>query len=95
MKQDRLRGNVASTERKVEHSIRVYVCVYTCMYESSACTVCTPEQFRCDNGQCIASAKQCDNTEDCLDRSDERGCREYRLTKLMTNLYTHTVPRES
>jgi len=38
---------------------------------------CTPDQFRCDNGQCISWPKRCDVNVDCLDRSDERGCREW------------------
>ncbi|XP_071793251.1 low-density lipoprotein receptor-related protein 12-like [Asterias amurensis] len=34
------------------------------------------EMFRCDDGMCILGCYQCDNTQDCVDGSDERGCTE-------------------
>ena len=32
---------------------------------------CAPNQFTCDNGQCIPGIYVCDNNEDCDDDSDE------------------------
>ena len=40
------------------------------------CAACDSGQFQCDNGQCITWPKHCDSEVDCLDGSDERGCRE-------------------
>ena len=35
---------------------------------------CTKDQFGCGHGMCIDMDKRCDNTNDCLDSSDERNC---------------------
>lgn len=35
---------------------------------------CGPEQFQCDNKQCIESTKYCDRIIDCPDLSDEVNC---------------------
>ena len=35
---------------------------------------CTNDQFGCGHGMCIDMDKRCDNTNDCLDSSDERNC---------------------
>lgn len=35
---------------------------------------CTPEEFSCDNGQCVSFSVRCDGRFDCLDNSDERDC---------------------
>ena len=35
---------------------------------------CTKNQFGCGRGMCIDMDKRCDNTNDCLDSSDERNC---------------------
>jgi hypothetical protein len=36
--------------------------------------VCSDDQFRCDNGQCISVGKKCNGNADCSDESDEIGC---------------------
>lgn len=38
---------------------------------------CMPGQFRCATGQCIDAGFRCDHQIDCLDRSDETGCRKF------------------
>ncbi|XP_071068728.1 low-density lipoprotein receptor-related protein 4-like isoform X3 [Dasypus novemcinctus] len=35
---------------------------------------CSPAEFRCKNGRCVASALRCDGRADCRDGSDEDGC---------------------
>lgn len=37
---------------------------------------CPANLFRCDNGICIESSRQCDNVNDCFDGSDEKDCGE-------------------
>ncbi|CAC5419087.1 unnamed protein product [Mytilus coruscus] len=37
---------------------------------------CATDQFQCENGECIPSAKRCDDNFDCGDRSDEENCSE-------------------
>ena len=32
-------------------------------------------EFTCKSGHCIALRKRCDNVPDCLDKSDEVGCK--------------------
>ena len=36
--------------------------------------MCTPDEFKCDDGGCISKSYQCDGVVDCDDKSDERGC---------------------
>lgn len=40
-------------------------------YFVSAGTQCKPEEFRCNNGQCISSSWRCDGTKDCSEGEDE------------------------
>jgi len=35
---------------------------------------CPPDQFACDNGECIEDHLVCDRNADCSDKSDEDGC---------------------
>ncbi|XP_031463808.1 basement membrane-specific heparan sulfate proteoglycan core protein isoform X7 [Phasianus colchicus] len=37
---------------------------------------CTPLEFSCGSGECIAREYRCDRRPDCLDASDEQGCAE-------------------
>lgn len=34
-------------------------------------TTCSPEDFKCDNGECTSLLWRCDGDNDCSDRSDE------------------------
>lgn len=36
--------------------------------------ICSPNQFRCGDNQCITKKQQCDSYSDCTDGSDELGC---------------------
>ncbi|XP_063860220.1 uncharacterized protein LOC135100807 isoform X2 [Scylla paramamosain] len=37
-------------------------------------SACSSEQFPCDNGQCVAQDRRCDQVSDCYDESDEQNC---------------------
>ena len=38
------------------------------------CPTCSPNQFRCDSGQCIQNNERCDTISQCQDNSDEENC---------------------
>ncbi|XP_018572633.1 low-density lipoprotein receptor-related protein 6 isoform X2 [Anoplophora glabripennis] len=40
------------------------------------CPKCLPNQFRCQDGQCIDKENYCDGYEHCTDKSDEKNCCE-------------------
>ncbi|XP_064212839.1 basement membrane-specific heparan sulfate proteoglycan core protein [Tribolium castaneum] len=42
--------------------------------DESGCSFCTPDQFPCQGGGCIAEHLRCDGTIHCSDGSDERNC---------------------
>lgn len=44
---------------------------------------CNPEEFQCDNGQCVPSDQVCDIQTDCQDGSDERDCGRFKIQYLM------------
>lgn len=41
---------------------------------TAAAKQCSPEEFRCTNGQCISKTFVCDGDNDCSDHSDEASC---------------------
>lgn len=42
-------------------------------------SACSPEQFPCDNGQCVPQGKRCDLRPDCSDETDEKFCKVVNL----------------
>ena len=38
-------------------------------------TSCSKGEFTCNDGQCIDMEERCDQTTNCLDKSDEENCR--------------------
>lgn len=44
---------------------------------------CSPEQFTCQEGQCIPGNYRCDHVKDCVDNSDENNC-----SKTFATLYS-------
>merc|ERR1711970_1363876 len=45
---------------------------------------CDPEQFTCDDGNCVPLAGRCDSVADCDDVSDEKNCQ---LVSMDANKY--------
>lgn len=43
--------------------------------------MCSENQFRCNNGQCISIGKECNGDVDCSDESDELGCESQKCDK--------------
>ena len=50
---------------------------------------CGSDQFRCDDGHCIDASWRCDGTKDCLDDSDETGCRKWGVARL-SSVFSNT-----
>ena len=50
---------------------------------------CDPEQFTCDDGNCVPLAGRCDSVADCDDVSDEKNCK---LVSLDANKYLKDKP---
>lgn len=55
--------------------------------------ICLPNQFRCNNKQCILKKQQCDSYSDCADNSDELFCGAFNFTRchrIVSSEFTHT-----
>lgn len=55
------------------------------------CAGCEAGQFRCGSGRCIPGDWHCDGTSDCVDDSDEQGCREFLIAWNLTGFKIFTV----
>lgn len=40
----------------------------------TAGSICMAYQYKCSSGQCVPSESRCNDTEECLDGSDETNC---------------------
>ncbi|XP_063725507.1 low-density lipoprotein receptor-related protein 1B-like [Symsagittifera roscoffensis] len=49
-------------------------CNVTRYNDELGCSTCTPAQFLCDDGSCIADTLLCDNNKDCPTMEDEANC---------------------
>lgn len=41
----------------------------------AAVRTCGPDQFKCDDGNCLLGSRQCNGLRDCSDGSDEVNCK--------------------
>lgn len=48
--------------------------------------ICLPNQFRCNNKQCILKKQQCDSYNDCADNSDELFCGVFNFTQSLEKI---------
>ena len=59
-----------------------------CVFEEGR-PQCQEGEFQCDNGLCINGAWKCDSENDCDDKSDEKNCRKYALSRSCTEETKH------
>lgn len=52
----------------------------------AAVQTCGPDQFKCDDGNCILGSRQCNGLRDCTDGSDEVNCKNS-MCFLCTHVY--------
>ena len=59
-------------------------------------TSCSKGEFTCNDGQCIDMEERCDQTTNCLDKSDEENCRmvnmEVGRSQILTPSTSHPPP---
>jgi hypothetical protein len=54
--------------------------MYACLFAPEMVTgLCSPAEFRCEDGQCIPEEKRCNTRTDCRDGSDELDCSMFHL----------------
>lgn len=66
----------------------LYGWVFKLIFFARGIAECDSEHFRCENGHCIPASWRCDGTKDCLDDSDETGCRKWgaRQRSVLSNM---------
>ena len=52
----------------------IYLILYLPRSLNSIFPACESSEFKCSNGKCIRSTRQCDTHDDCGDNSDEQNC---------------------
>jgi hypothetical protein len=65
------------------------LCCYVCflLFAPEMVTgLCSPAEFRCEDGQCIPEEKRCDARSDCRDGSDELDCSMFHLYSCLRSM---------
>ena len=55
--------------------------LYSCDNSVGLTFICQDDEVECSNGFCVDKSAQCDGYNDCLDFSDELGCRMYTVER--------------
>ena len=81
-------------EKEVKNEYYLF-CVYLLLFLVVCCEIgdglCKPDQFRCNNGQCVSSLwDRCDFILDCADGSDEVDCG--RKCNVIYRMYSNKCP---
>ena len=65
----------------------IYLILYLPRSLNSIFPACESSEFKCSNGKCIRSTRQCDTHDDCGDNSDEQNCGMYIMGFVSKKLY--------
>lgn len=78
---DRDNGGCSHICVAVSGTQRSCLCPVGMVFADMRNTTCTDAQacfFRCGSGECINQAQRCDGIKNCVDKSDEAGCDDYK-----------------
>ncbi|XP_022097654.1 low-density lipoprotein receptor-like isoform X2 [Acanthaster planci] len=77
-------SDMYTTDYVTDDSSDYHACTDSYVYENE----CRDDQFRCNNGECIASYLVCDCYPNCVDGSDEAHCEDHYVTEEPSDYWT-------
>jgi len=63
--------------------LRNQKCIHDHYFVSAVNAVCSPNEYQCENEECIRISYRCDGDYDCDDNSDEEGCSAEEISEFM------------